>query len=154
MEHVRDLTDFSKNIKDFLKDGAIFYASFGPLWYGPGGDHANYSDGNEFAHLVLPKSEYDRRVREELSEVKDDSCEAAFMIQEGLFSYLKAEEYFKVLNKEGFKFLRVYSKISYPSIKLFENDTVLFNKMNELELPVFDRFCSGFYFWLRVDKSK
>ena len=96
LEHVKNLNAFMESSRKFLKKDGIFYASFGPLWYGPGGDHVALKDGDIYNHLILSPEEYENRFRDSFKEINNDSCEGAFLVKEKLFSYLKISDYFDI----------------------------------------------------------
>jgi len=153
LEHVKDLNNFAEFSYKFLKPGGIFYASYGPIWYGPGGDHIEWGRGKEmYDHLLLKEEEYKKRFSERFAKLaldNFDSCEGYWMAKEKLFSYLKAEEYLKILYAIGFKKLKTYAKISTGAIETLKKEKDLFKKLDKINAPLFDRFCSGFYLWMK-----
>lgn len=154
LEHVKNMPDFVAQSKVFLKDNGVFYASFGPIWYGPCGDHLDWEGSEIFNHLVFSGGEYDKRIKEVFGEPKiaDDSCEGFFLLKEKLFSYLKAEEYFNLFFGAGFRKELICAKISSRATKLAEAGDSVFKELDRLAVPEFDRFCGGMYFWLRLKK--
>lgn len=152
LEHVRDLLKFMELSRKFLKKNGIFYASFGPIWYGPSGDHLNWGKDKLFDHLLLNEKEYQKKFKEASDDsCINDSCEGHFLVKEKLFSHLRAEEYLSILDKTGFKELLLWAKISSPAINLFKNNQDLYQILDEKGMPKFDRFCSGLYLWSRPE---
>lgn len=62
LEHVKDLPKFLEDMNKFLKKGGIFYGSFGPIWYGAGGDHVGWGEKGLFYHLLADQEEYERNL--------------------------------------------------------------------------------------------
>lgn len=154
LEHISDLPSFAANAKKFLKNGGVFYASFGPLWYGPEGDHVSWGKENLFDHLLLSEESYGKQFQEKFEESKiiTDSCESAFMIKERLFSFLAVDEYIQILEEAGFRKAIAYAKIPSKVLKLKKEKPDLFRLLDKRGLPVFDRFASGLYLWLRLSE--
>ncbi len=153
LEHVNNLPLFIKNSKVFLKKGGIFYASFGPLWYGPCGDHLGWKGLDVFNHLLLDKKEYMAKVNELSNDgklMRIDSYNPNFMFENNLFSYLKVENYFNFFLSAGFKKILAYASIPSRSFCLSKECPVIFKELDKKNFPVFDRFCKGLYFWLKL----
>ncbi len=150
LEHVPDMPGFAAGSAKFLKPGGIFYASFGPLWYGPSGDHVTWGGGwRLFDHLLLSKEAYAAQLQERsLRSVQNDSCDPGFMVQEGFFSYVKAAEYLDDLAAAGFALSDVEVKIPAGNIELLRRDRELNAALDRAGAPLFDRFANGFYLWL------
>jgi hypothetical protein len=49
----------------------------------------------------------------------------------------------------GFKKLKTYAKISTEAIETLKKEKDLFKKLDKINAPLFDRFCSGFYLWMK-----
>lgn len=147
LEHVKNLDAFLNSSNKFLKKDGFFYASFGPIWHGPGGDHIFVGKDNIFDHLIMPRPAYEERFKKMFSSIGNDSCEGSFLVRERLFSYLPASGYFSALSASGFKKIKAYAKISGESFSLFDRAPDIFRKLNEAQEPVFDRFCGGIYVW-------
>jgi len=153
-EHVKNLPVFLADSKKFLKNGGIYYASFGPLWWGPGGDHVNWGEKEYFNHLLFSEEKYveefNKRFKQE--KIAEDSSEGAFLVEQKLFSFLKVEDYLNDLREAGFKKELCYAKISQRMLSLMKGNQNLFLKLNGKNVPLFDRFCKGLYLWLKLDK--
>lgn len=152
LEHVKNLSIFAEFSYKFLKPGGIFYASYGPIWYGPGGDHIPREGKEIYNHLLLNKDEYDIRFKSQFKDKQPeeiDSCEGRLLVEENLFSYLKADDYLKILEKENFSKLLIFSKIFTDAISLLKSDSHIWDKLDKIGVPVFDRFSSGFYLWMK-----
>lgn len=152
LEHVSDLKSFADDIKIVLKNYGIFYAGFGPIWYGPSGDHIHWGNGRLFDHLLSSKEEYKKHFEERFKDIEDDSTEGAFIVNNNLLSFLQAKTYFDTLSETGFGKLCAFAKISTDAISLFKKRPEIHNYLNNKNVPVFDRFCSGLYLWLRICK--
>ena len=153
LEHVTNLNKFVKACSKFLKNNGIFYASFGPIWYGPGGDHIFWGDKRIFDHLILPKKTYEKNLNEKSKLLQYDSCNGVFLSRNKLFSYLPAGDYFKVLSRANFKKLLAYAKISKQAIHLTKKNPKIWDMLEEKQVPRFDRFCSGIYLWMRSHRG-
>lgn len=152
LEHVKDIPDFINQSRIFLKNDGIFYASFGPVWFGPCGDHLDWEGAEIFNHLLLSGEEHEKRIKEVFGEskIEADSCEGFFLLKEKLFSYLKVEDYLNLFLKAGFKKEIIYAKISSRALKLTKSGSPIFEELDRRQFPKFDRFCGGMYFWLRL----
>ncbi len=151
LEHVKDLPQFLLSSKKFLKKSGIFYASFGPLWYGPGGDHIDWGRGREFDHLILSEETYTHELNTKNTSPSYDSCDGFYMFKEKLFSYLRIEEYFKIFNKNNFIVLQSFAKISTRAISYIKKNKY---DLDSNKVPLFDRYCSGMYIWMRNNKNE
>lgn len=152
LEHVKNLPDFINQSKIFLKNNGIFYASFGPIWFGPCGDHLDWRGTDIFNHLILPEEDYGRKIKEVFGEpeIGVDSCEGFFLLKEKLFSYLRAEDYFNLFLKAGFQKKIIYVKISSRALELMKGGKPVFEELDRRGFPKFDRLCGGMYFWLKL----
>ncbi len=152
LEHVRDLGEFARSAYGFLKPGGVFYASYGPLWYGPGGDHIDWGDGRDlYRHIVFPEAEYGEAVRQLAAKGQPadfDSCVNCCMAEEGLFSYLNISEYFGHLKTAGFRKGKCFAKISSRAVAALR-DSALQAELDRKGVPLMDRICGGMYVWLR-----
>lgn len=154
LEHVPDMPGFAAGSRDFLKEDGIFYASFGPLWYGPCGDHASWGEDKLFDHILLSKEEYDKQLKENPTDIDDrDSCDTGFLIKEGLFSYLHAKQYLDEMDKAGFDIVDLYSKIQPLSLRLFRQHPEIAAALDARDEPSFDRFSGGLYIWARKNSK-
>jgi SAM-dependent methyltransferase len=150
LEHVPDMSNFAASSKEFLKPGGIFYASFGPLWYGPCGDHAEWGPEQLFDHILLSKEEYAKQLKENPVVVSDkDSCDTGFMIEIGLFSYLRAHQYLDDLDKNGFEMIDLRAKISSAALKLLAARPDIGAALDAKGFPAFDRYSGGMYIWAK-----
>lgn len=149
LEHIRNFDNFVESSRKFLKKDGIFYASFGPLWYGPGGDHIAKKDSDIYNHLILLPEEYEKYCNDLSLEIKNDLCEGTFFVREKLFSYLKVRDYFDIFEKNEFKKILAYAKISGLALSLMNNQIIV-SSLDKNNVPVFDRFCSGIYLWMKL----
>jgi SAM-dependent methyltransferase len=150
LEHVSSMPDFAVSSMEFLKSGGIFYASFGPLWYGPYGDHSDWGADKLFDHILLSKEEYAKQLKENPPSVADnDSCDTGFMIETGLFSYLRASQYLEDLDRNGFEIIDLRTKVSKAALKFLVGHPDIFKKLDSREFPAFDRYSGGMYIWAK-----
>ncbi|MEK7608642.1 MAG: class I SAM-dependent methyltransferase [Patescibacteria group bacterium] len=149
LEHVPDLPKFMSYSELFLKEGGVFFASFGPIWYGPSGDHVEWGPDNLFDHLLLSRAAYAKQVAARIAVAEHDSCDPGFMGQEELFSYLAVDTYLnELLRRPSFEKMCIAAKISSKAVALFRRHPNFHRTLDEANIPLFDRFCSGFYVWL------
>src|SRR3989344_541362 len=150
LEHVPDMPKFAAGSRDFLKPGGIFYASFGPLWYGPSGDHAEWGPDKIFDHILLSKEAYLKQLNDAPPEVAcDDSCETLFMIRENLFSYLRGAQYLEYIEGNGLKIFDLRSKVSLRAMRLLAERKDIATELDTRQFPLFDRYSGGMYIWAR-----
>lgn len=149
LEHVNDLNSFLKECHILMKDDGRFYASFGPIWYGPGGDHIEWGWEGLFNHLLLSENDYNAKLAILPTDKEQDSTEGVFIAKNRLFSYLHAKEYLDILDKCEFLKEFLWVKFSTPAARYFkrypERETFLQNQGATL----FDRYCSGMYMWAK-----
>lgn len=149
LEHVPDLPGFMANSATLLREGGIFFASFGPIWYGPSGDHVEWGPDNLFDHLLLSREKYVAQSKKRVAVSAHDSCDPGFMGQEELFSYLASADYAKhLLDHPAFEPNLFAAKISSKALSFFSRHPDFHTVLDKRGLPRFDRFCSGFYAWL------
>ena len=117
-EHVRNLPDVLVEFYRILKPGGILYATFGPLWYGFGGDHVSGYDAvtSGYNHLLLSGVEYQNYL-DGLGEYKHSEHDGRTWIQNNLFSYLTPQQYLIEMEYAGFKRLFVSVIVDPRSIQ-------------------------------------
>jgi len=77
-----------------LKPDGRVYATYGPLWYSPGGDHFSGRGGlrNAYNHLLLDPGQYEAYFEEHLEDSEDAQSGGRY-VRLGLFSYLTTDGY-------------------------------------------------------------
>ncbi len=148
LEHVKDMPKFLKNMNLYLKKNGIFYGSFGPIWYGPNGDHINWQEKGMYYHLLAPEEDYEKSL-EKMSEQEYNAIDGVSIAKNKFFSYLKAKEYFDLFLKFGYEKIFISAKISSKALKQISEDRELEDKLNKKGVPEFDRYCPGLYFWMK-----
>lgn len=103
-EHVRDLPTVLSQFYRILKPGGALYATFGPLWFGWGGDHVSGYDSvlSGFNHLTLEGAAY-RRYLDGLGAQEHSEHDGRTWIDNDLFSRLKPAQYLQCLDAAGFE---------------------------------------------------
>jgi len=103
-EHVRNLKTVAKESHRILCRGGILYATFGPLWFSWGGDHlgADQALKDGYNHLLLPPEAY-RASLNDMGEHSHSEEDGRTWIRNGLFSYLRPNEYLQILEEVGFR---------------------------------------------------
>jgi SAM-dependent methyltransferase len=152
LEHVGDLKSFAVHIKSISKKNGIFYASFGPIWYGPNGDHIHWGKGRIYDHLLLPEEEYGKNLDKRSENIEQDSTEGVFIAKNKLLSFLPAYSYIDMLSGAGFEKLCAFAKISTEAVSLLRKKPEMHVYLDNKNTPMFDRFCTGLYLWMRICK--
>ncbi len=121
-EHVRDIPKVLAQFHRILKPGGVLYATFGPLWYGWGGDHVSGYDSvlSGFNHLTLVGEAY-RRYLDGLGAQAHSEHDGRTWIDNDLFSRLKPAQYLQYLDEEGFKRLFVAEIIDPSAVACLEH---------------------------------
>jgi ubiquinone/menaquinone biosynthesis C-methylase UbiE len=103
-EHLRNLPDVLAEFHRILRPRGIVYATFGPLWFGYGGDHVSGYDEilNGYNHLLLPTHEWHNYLSK-MGEHSHSEHDGRTWISEDLFSKLSPIEYLTCLHEAGFK---------------------------------------------------
>ncbi|MBU0455243.1 MAG: class I SAM-dependent methyltransferase [Gammaproteobacteria bacterium] len=139
LEHVQNMSAFMKAVCDVLKKNGGFYASFGPLWYSPSGDHQNWGSGHEYDHLLLSPTEYREQWEKYRLNHKDENypTEALCMYENKLFSYLKPQEYADIFTKD-FVIDELWIGINSKAITMLNNRNETYLKLAKQygELPI------------------
>jgi SAM-dependent methyltransferase len=146
-EHVVNLGLFLKRTNNVLKKKGILYAGFGPLWYGPCGDHVDWGGKRFYNHLILSKKDYRKNINRRLKKL--DKLDDFALFNESHFSYLKVREYLTTLEREGFNKIKILAKINFRAAFFLFNNKKEMEKLEKHSAPLFDRYCSGLYVWMR-----
>lgn len=93
-EHTKNFDASILNFKDILKKGGVIYATFGPIWFAPGGDMLLHKKSlkDSYSHVTLDCS----------CEEYIERCASIFpgnmYFSQGYFSYLSIQQYLNLLN--------------------------------------------------------
>lgn len=103
-EHIKNLPIVLGEFSRILKPGGLLYASFGPLWYGYGGDHISGYDNIEsgYSHLLMSKADY-LSYLSRLGEFERNEHDGRTWVESDLFSKLLPIEYIDALESAGFE---------------------------------------------------
>ncbi len=112
-EHVYNFERFLSEVQEKMKDGAILYASFGPLFYSRYGDHRRFHRAMEnysnikipqhffpWMHIIIPDSFLNKMVKYYYR--KKHGKELNFDVHEGI-NKLKYSEYKEIIDRSGFE---------------------------------------------------
>lgn len=121
-EHVRDIPKVLAQFHRILKPGGVLYATFGPLWYGWGGDHVSGYDSvlSGFNHLTLKEAVY-LRYLDGLGQQEHSEHDGRTWIDNDLFSRLKPVQYLQYLDEAGFKRLFVAEIIDPSAVECLDH---------------------------------
>lgn len=150
LEHVGNLDKFMLDSYRLLKKGGYFYASFGPIWYGPSGDHMDWGIGGAYNHIIQNENEYHKGIQEKEKSGEGNSVEGTFLVKNKIFSYLALEEYFRVFYKNNFRDKLKFLKVSSVALRELASLQVR-EALEEHKAPKLDRFISGAYVWLKKE---
>lgn len=103
LEHCRDLDAVLAESSRLLRPGGSFYAAYGPLWYGPGGDHFSGRDGlaSLYNHIALDDDVYRAYVKDHVQQHENFQSGGRY-IELDLFSRLTTRGYLAAYQKAGF----------------------------------------------------
>lgn len=107
-EHLKNLPDVLTEFHRILKPSGVLYATFGPLWYGYGGDHVSGYDAvtSGYNHLLLKEEDYQHYL-EGMGAHTHSEHDGRTWIEHDLFSRLTPRQYLNCLEQAGFKRLFV-----------------------------------------------
>lgn len=139
-EHLKNLQEVLKEFYRILKPGGVLYATFGPLWYGYGGDHVSGYDQilSGYNHLILDPPEY-RMYLEGMGEQRHSEDDGRTWIQHDLFSRLKPSEYLLLIEAAGFKRMFVSAIVDPRAVRCIGDpkfDRLKVSNLDELDLVV------------------
>jgi SAM-dependent methyltransferase len=150
--HVRDMRAFAEASARFLKPGGIFYASFGPTWFGPQGDMLPWQ-GLYYQQLILSPEEY----RVKAGKIAEAQGEVNLrykgyfetFVREMPFTKISGYDYVRLLREAGFEKELLYVQIDTASISWLDAHPDVARKLDELKVPPLDRYAKGFALWMR-----
>jgi SAM-dependent methyltransferase len=154
LEHITDIPGFMSATRGVLRPGGKFYAGYGPLWYGPLGDHIYSPDPDDaFNHLLLDDQAYACYVaRIEAAQAHlGNACEGPFLLRHALFSYLKVDDYLKIFASAGFGTIFTQVKVAtWLAGRFRRRFPEKYEKMRRQQgLRDADLFALGCHAWLR-----
>lgn len=103
-EHLKNLPEVLSEFHRILRPGGVLYATFGPLWYGWGGDHVSGYDAvtSGYNHLLLEGKAYQCYL-DGMGAHTHSEHDGRTWIEHDLFSRLTARQYLMCLEQAGFK---------------------------------------------------
>lgn len=139
-EHLKNLPEVLAEFHRILKPGGVLYATFGPLWYGYGGDHVSGYDAvtSGFNHLVLEKDAYQHYL-DGMGEHCHSEHDGRTWIEHDLFSRLTPRQYLSYLENSGFKRLFVSAIVDPLAAECLGKNKfgkLLIERFNLLDLSV------------------
>ena len=147
LEHLSDLNVVLDRSKKALKKGGLFVASYGPLWYGPHGDHTfPKSEDDCFNHLLLGDEDYHAYVESIRNgwAHSGNGNDGTFLLENGYFSYLRSHEYMNAFAASGFENLFSILNISNISERYFKKfPERLIQFQRKFKLKAIDLYISG-----------
>lgn len=147
LEHLSDLSLVVEHAWKALKPGGLFVATYGPLWYGPNGDHTfPLSEDDYFNHLLLNDESYNRYIKKTMAEWEhmEHACEGPFLLERGYFSFLRPEEYLNIFASSGFEIVNSLLNVSGAAERYFRKfpDRLLLLK-EKFTLKTLDLYANG-----------
>ena len=145
LEHVTDLPRMMSEMHRLLRPGGFLWATYGPLWHSFGGDHVSGYDSlvNGYNHLLLDPEEYEKYL-DGLGEFSHDEKDGRTWWRNGLFSFLKIEDYDRIITEAGFEWRYFGLVIDPRALKWLrqnpERSNLLLQKVRMLDLV-----CSGIW---------
>lgn len=141
-EHIKNLREVLSEFYRVLKPGGLLYATFGPLWYGYGGDHVSGYDGllSGYNHLLLNGEEYQLYLKK-LGAHSHSEHDGRTWIAHDLFSKLTPRQYLTYLEEAGFKRLFVGAIIDPLAVDCLNNP--MFNASGVDRFDILDLLVSG-----------
>lgn len=147
LEHISDLPLMAERARKALKPGGIFLASYGPLWYGPNGDHTfPRSEDDYFNHLLLNDDDYNDYVRGTIDQWKhlENGGEGPFLLERGYFSFLRPEEYLTTFTSSGFEIVNSLLNVSSVAERYFKKFPYRLSQLKEkFSLKTLDLYVNG-----------
>lgn len=139
-EHLKNLPEVLEEFRRILRPGGLVYATFGPLWYGFGGDHVSGYDDvlNGYSHLLLNHAEWEEYLTG-LGHFEHSEHDGRTWIEEDLFSRLRPVEYLSALQASGLDRLFVQAIVDPRALTCLNNDVLaqqLRVEYNDLDLVV------------------
>jgi SAM-dependent methyltransferase len=137
LEHVSNLPAFLAGARTALRDGGVFEAVYGPLWYAPNGDHLDYDHLHPadmdriYAHLELSDIDYETYVDNRLSTTTEHETtyDGPLLLKLGLFSYLRPFEYLDSFRQAGFDVAFAQANISSLALRFAQRYPVRWENM-------------------------
>jgi len=147
LEHLSDLPLVIERAKNALKPEGLFVASYGPLWYGPHGDHTfPKSEDDCYNHLLLGDNEYQAYVERIIGEWahSENGNDGTFLLERGYYSYLRPNEYLEAFASAGFEILLSIINISSIADRYFKKyPKRLIEFKEKFKLKTIDLYASG-----------
>jgi SAM-dependent methyltransferase len=141
-EHLKNLPDVLAEFHRILRPGGVLYATFGPLWYGYGGDHVSGYDSvtSGYNHLVLEGDTYQHYLDEMGGHIHSEH-DGRTWIEHDLFSRLTPRQYLYCLEHVGFKRLFVSAIIDPLAVACLDHPE--FDKSRVAHFDRLDLLVSG-----------
>lgn len=104
LEHCVELEQVVAETRRLLRTGGRMYATYGPLWFSPGGDHYSGRGGltHLYAHIEYSRDQYEEYFRRHLREIEDFQSGGRY-VELDLFSRATTAEYLGCFERNGFE---------------------------------------------------
>lgn len=139
-EHLKNLPQVLQQFHRVLRPGGLLYATFGPLWFGWGGDHVSGYDTTSqgFNHLLLSESKWHAYLAG-FGQHEHSEHDGRTWIEHDLFSRLRPIEYLDALAGAGFKRRFVAAIVDPRAIDCLRQPVIadaLLGRFDQLDLVV------------------
>lgn len=139
-EHLKNLPEVLTEFYRILRPGGVLYATFGPLWYGWGGDHVSGYDAitSGYNHLLLKEDAYQHYL-DSMGAHTHSEHDGRTWIEHDLFSRLTPRQYLRCLEEAGFKRLFVSAIIDPSAVACLKHpqfDKSVVARFDELDLRI------------------
>jgi len=116
-EHCTNLDGVMTEAHRLLKPSGRLYASYGPLWWGPGGDHFSGRGGLSeiYNHVALTPDEYQAYFKKHVLAHEDFQSGGRY-VELDLFSRLDSASYFACFRRTGFSIEDAWLQVSDQAI--------------------------------------
>ncbi len=129
-EHCQDLPAVMAETHRVVRPGGYVYASYGPMWYAPAGDHFAARGGlaNVYNHVLLDSDDY-QAFYERYKKDPEDFQSGGRYVELDLFSKLTTREYLQIFDDAGFERDKLILEVAPDAAKFREQHSALMSRL-------------------------